>query len=70
MVDAQGQLLLQSKGFASPKEAAQTIALLKTEGINCLEQLISHVEPLSQHMQALLAESLKILETANEKFIK
>ena len=30
LVDAQGKLLLQSRGFASPKEAGQCIAALKT----------------------------------------
>ncbi len=33
LVDAQAQVLLQSKGFETPKEAARVIALLKTEGI-------------------------------------
>jgi tryptophanyl-tRNA synthetase len=31
-VDAQGRLLLQSKGFASPREAGQFIASLKAAG--------------------------------------
>ena len=30
LVDAQGKLLLQSRGFASPKEAGQCIAALKS----------------------------------------
>ncbi len=70
MLDAQGQLLLQSKGFASPKEAGQTIATLKTEGINCLEKLISFVEPLSPKMRSLLAESLETFKIATEKSTK
>ncbi|MBS3910359.1 MAG: tryptophan--tRNA ligase [Hydrogenophaga sp.] len=38
LMDAKGQLLLQSSGFASPKEAAQTIALLQTGGTNALAE--------------------------------
>ena len=46
-VDGQGTLLLQSTGFASPREAAQTIALLQQEGMAALPGLqsrLSHQE--------------------------
>lgn len=39
LVDAQGRLLLESLGFESPKEAAQTIALLQKEGAAALPGL-------------------------------
>jgi tryptophanyl-tRNA synthetase len=39
LVDAKGQILLQSLGFASPKEAGQTISRLQTEGPNVLVSL-------------------------------
>ena len=39
MLDAQGGLLLQSQGFTSPREAAQTIAQLQREGITALDTL-------------------------------
>lgn len=38
-LDAQGRLLLQSAGFASPKIAGQTIALLQTQGASALNEL-------------------------------
>ena len=48
LVDAQGQLLLQSRGFASPKEAGLAIARLQTEGNACLLDLSQQLEPLPE----------------------
>jgi tryptophanyl-tRNA synthetase len=42
-MDAKGQLLLQSTGFASPKEAGQTIAQLQTSGTNALTENPTHL---------------------------
>jgi tryptophanyl-tRNA synthetase len=39
LVDPKGEVLLQSLGFASPKEAGQTIARLQQEGVNALAEL-------------------------------
>jgi tryptophanyl-tRNA synthetase len=39
LLDAQGELLLQSAGFESPKDAAQCIARLRAEGFPAVEQL-------------------------------
>ena len=39
LVDAQGQLLLQSTGFESPKAAAQSMARIRREGLACLDEL-------------------------------
>lgn len=39
LMDAKGQLLLQSHGFDSPKDAAQTIVLLQTQGAGALPVL-------------------------------
>jgi len=39
LVDAKGQLLLQSHGFDSPKDAAQTIMLLQAQGASALPGL-------------------------------
>jgi tryptophanyl-tRNA synthetase len=39
LVDAQGQLLLQSTGFESPKAAAQSMARIRQEGLACLDDL-------------------------------
>jgi tryptophanyl-tRNA synthetase len=38
-LDMDGRLLLQSTGFASPKVAGQTIALLQTQGASALNEL-------------------------------
>jgi tryptophanyl-tRNA synthetase len=47
LVDAQGQLLLQSLGFASPKQAGQTIATLQRDGAAALTRLTDQLEPLA-----------------------
>lgn len=46
LVDAQGRLLLQSLAFASPKQAAQAIALLQREGAQALPGLADQLAPL------------------------
>ncbi len=66
MVDAQGQLLLQSKGFASPKEAGQTIGRLQTEGPAGLAALAHLLEPVSAERQASLDHSLEVLQSTNQ----
>jgi tryptophanyl-tRNA synthetase len=43
LLDAQGELLLQSAGFESPKDAAQCIAKLRAEGFTAVEQLGSRL---------------------------
>ena len=47
LVDAQGQVLLQSLGFASPKDAGQTIAQLQTAGLHDLSNWSQVLEALS-----------------------
>jgi tryptophanyl-tRNA synthetase len=47
LVDAQGQLLLQSLGFASPKQAGQAIAALQRDGAPALASLAQQLEPLA-----------------------
>ncbi|QTN27816.1 tryptophan--tRNA ligase [Rhodoferax sp. AJA081-3] len=46
-VDAQGRLLLQSLGFASPKDAGQAIAQLQRDGAAALTTLAAQLEPLA-----------------------
>jgi tryptophanyl-tRNA synthetase len=51
LVDANGRLLLQSLGFASPKEAGQTIAQLQTQGqasVTALAHLLQLQPDISQ----------------------
>jgi tryptophanyl-tRNA synthetase len=47
LVDAQAQVLIQSHGFASPKEAGVAIARIKTEGGKVLAALAMQLEPIS-----------------------
>ncbi len=60
-VDAKGQILLQSLGFDSPKEAGQTIAQLQTLGAEGLSALSHTLEPISSEIRAQIAENLRIL---------
>ncbi|PUE09794.1 tryptophan--tRNA ligase [Limnohabitans sp. T6-20] len=68
LVDAQGQLILQSLGFASPKEAAQTMARLQTEGIACLSELRAQLEPLTPDTEPLLTQALEYLINLKKSF--
>ena len=58
LLDAQGQLLLQSLGYVTPREAGQTIARLKAEGAAALAALGEQLQPLSaegkHHLDAAL----------------
>jgi len=47
LVDAQGQLLLQSLGFASPKQAGHAIAMLQRDGVPALTILAAQLEPMT-----------------------
>jgi tryptophanyl-tRNA synthetase len=60
-VDAKGQVLLQSLGFDSPKEAGQTIAQLQTQGAEGLSALSHTLEPVSSEIRAQIVENLRIL---------
>ena len=62
LVDAQGQLLLQSRGFASPKEAGLAIARLQTEGNACLLDLSQQLEPLPEQEISTLEIALTQLQ--------
>jgi tryptophanyl-tRNA synthetase len=68
LVDAQGQVLLQSLGFASPKDAAQTIARLQSEGDACLLELQDRLDPsLTATSENRAAVAQCLLELANSK---
>jgi tryptophanyl-tRNA synthetase len=62
-VDAQGRLLLQSLGFASPKDAGQAIAQLQRDGATALATLSSQLEPLTADAAAVGA-ALELLAAA------
>jgi tryptophanyl-tRNA synthetase len=65
LVDAKGQILLQSLGFASPKEAGQTISRLQTEGPNVLVSLKPVLEFAPETADAL-NEILALLKASTE----
>ena len=65
LVDAKGQVLLQSLGFASPKEAGQTIAQLQTDGPNALDTL-KPVLALNLEAEETLKEVLSLLKANSE----
>ncbi|MES2951724.1 MAG: tryptophan--tRNA ligase [Pseudomonadota bacterium] len=62
LVNAQGLVLLQSLGFASPKDAGQAIAQLQREGATALVQLTGQLEPLTVEAGAVGA-ALALLAT-------
>jgi tryptophanyl-tRNA synthetase len=47
LLSASGQLLLQSTGFAAPKEAGQNIARLQPQGAAALTELQAHLAPVA-----------------------
>lgn len=61
LFDAQGQLILQSLGFATPKEAAQTMARLQTEGVKCLNEVRTTLAPINADKEQLLPGVLDFL---------
>jgi tryptophanyl-tRNA synthetase len=61
LVDAHGLLLLQSLGFATPREAGLAIALLKAEGTAALASLGPQMAPLNPETWAQLDTALQAL---------
>ncbi len=69
LVDPKGQVLLQSLGFASPKEAGQTIARLQSEGPAALASLRTMLENPKETLE-VLNEILGLLKAAQESHEK
>ena len=65
LVDTKGQVLLQSLGFASPKEAGQAIAQLQTDGPGALDTL-KPVLALNLEAEKALTEVLSLLKAHSE----
>jgi len=55
LIDAKGQILLQSTGFTSPKEAANTIAQLQKNGMNAMTKDATQVSVEADIAAVLLA---------------
>ena len=61
LVDPKGHVLLQSLGFASPKEVGLTIAQLQSEGSACLNSICPQLEPIQGHAKDNLNQNLELL---------
>ncbi len=66
LVDSTGGLLLQSRGFESPKVAGQAIAQLQREGAAGITALQIQIEALDAPAQAAAAQALTALAEAAE----
>jgi tryptophanyl-tRNA synthetase len=65
---AGGEVLLQSKGFANPKEAAAVMAALKTQGAAALPAHAAHMaaQAAASTLQAALGEIVAAEESAKK----
>ena len=59
-----GQVLLQSTGFAQPREAGQHIARLQNEGMAALEAVRAQLQPVDGVADADIAQALAQLQEA------
>jgi tryptophanyl-tRNA synthetase len=66
LVDAAGAVLLQSKGFESPKVAGQAIGDLQRNGAAALTTLQAQLEPLDAATHAAAVQALVTLAQATE----
>ncbi len=59
LVDALNVVLLQSQGFATPKEVANKMTLLKENGLTHLPEGVYFVKPIPQSELSVLSQQLK-----------
>ena len=64
LVDARGHLLLQSTGFASPRDAGQAIAQLQGDGPAALARYASQLAPVEGVAPADVTAALQVLKDA------
>ena len=64
LLDARGETLLQSRGFASPQEAGRTIAVLQAQGGAALAALAAQLEPIDAAGTRAVTEALEALAEA------
>jgi tryptophanyl-tRNA synthetase len=65
LLDADGRLLLQSNGFASPKDAGQAIGLLRTQGGAALPGLADKLQPNDEVDARDISASLQLMIDAD-----
>ena len=59
LVDAQANVLLQSHGFDSPKEAGQVILSIKTDGASALATQSAHLKPSTSEEVRVINDALR-----------
>jgi len=64
LLDARGETLLQSRGFASPQEAGRTIAVLQAERGAALAAVAAQIEPIDTEQTRAVTEALEALAEA------
>ena len=64
LLDARGETLLQSRGFASPQEAGRTIAVLQQQRGEALAALADQLEPIEPEETRAATEALEALAEA------
>jgi tryptophanyl-tRNA synthetase len=66
MTNARGDVLLQSKGYANPRDAAAAIAHLKSHGAAAVDTLAEQIEPPQDGMLHAVRRALDVLLTLQE----
>ena len=66
LTGAGGQVLLQSRGFESPRDAGQAVKRLQTEGGPALAALADRLEPVADPLSPILADALQALQIAQQ----
>ena len=66
-VNPQGEVVLQSKGFASPRDAGLAIAQLTQQGASALEVLQAQLEPISDKLRGQVLENLSFMHLNSDK---
>jgi tryptophanyl-tRNA synthetase len=64
LVSPQGQILLQSTGFASPKDAGQAIGHLQSQGAQALPGMGEMMQPIPAELSALAHQALDKIKEA------
>jgi tryptophanyl-tRNA synthetase len=67
LVSPQGQTLLQSIGFASPKDAGQTIARLQSEGASALAELTKVLQATPSELSPLVLTEINKIHNFSDR---
>jgi len=63
LADSQGRVLLQSQGFASPRDAGEVVKRLQTEGVLALTSLADKLSPTPNASETDVQNALALLAT-------